>query len=126
MATLTQIIPLPTSVEMVEVLAAGRALCFAKELGFDHIILEGDSEIAIRAMNSESYSTTYFGHILSDIKALSPHFRKLVFRHICRQGNIVAHSLAMVACNFHPLYTWIEEVLVSSVDVCLAETLNTS
>jgi len=47
MATLTQIIPLPTSVEMVEVLAAGRALCFAKELGFDHIILEGDSEIAI-------------------------------------------------------------------------------
>ena len=51
MVALTQVIPLPTSVEMVEVLAAWRALIFAKELGFDHVILEGDFEIAIRAMN---------------------------------------------------------------------------
>ena len=47
MAALTQVIPLPTSMEMVEVLAARRALSFAQELGFDHIILEGDSDIAI-------------------------------------------------------------------------------
>ena len=126
MAALTQISPLPISVEMVEVLAARRALYFARELGFDHIVLEGDSEIAIQAMNSSSYSTTCFGHILSDIKALSPHFRELVFRHTCRQGNKVAHSLARAACNFPPLYTWIEEVLVSSVDVYLAETINIS
>ena len=47
MAALTQVTPLPTSMEMVEVLAARRALSFAQELGFDHIILEGDSDIAI-------------------------------------------------------------------------------
>ena len=47
MAGLTQVIPLATSVEIVEVLAVRRALIFAKELDFDHIILEGDSEIAI-------------------------------------------------------------------------------
>ena len=70
MAGLTQVIPLPTSVEMVEVLVARRALILAKELGLDHIILEGDSEIAIRAMKSEGYSATSFGHILSDIKVL--------------------------------------------------------
>ena len=52
MAALMQVIPLPTSVEIVEVLAARRALIFALELGFDQVILEGDSEIAIRAMNS--------------------------------------------------------------------------
>ena len=50
MAALTQVIPLPTSVEMVEVLAARRALSFAHELGFDHIILEGNSDIAIWAI----------------------------------------------------------------------------
>ncbi|XP_050241307.1 uncharacterized protein LOC126690228 [Quercus robur] len=38
MAALAQVIPLPTSVEMVEVLEARRALSFAQELGFDHII----------------------------------------------------------------------------------------
>ncbi|KAL0008924.1 hypothetical protein SO802_010426 [Lithocarpus litseifolius] len=75
MAALTQIIPLPASVEIVEVLAARRALIFAKELGFDHVILEGDSEIAIRAMKFEDYSAATFGHIISYIKALSSHFR---------------------------------------------------
>ena len=124
MAGLTQVIPLPTSVEMVEVLAAWRALIFAKELGFDHIILEGDSEIAIRAMKSEGYSATSFGHILSDIKVLSTHFRQLVFRHTRRQGNKVARSLARAACNFSPFYTWIEEVHVVSVVDYLAEIIN--
>ena len=94
MATLTEVIPLPTSVEMVEVLVARRALIFAKELDFDHVILEGDSEIAIRAMKREGYSATSFGHILFDIKVLSTHFKCLVFRHTHRQGNKVAHSLA--------------------------------
>lgn len=126
MAALTQIIPLPTLVEMVEVLATWQTLFFAKELGFDQVILEGDSETAIRAMKLETYSAACFGHILSNIKALSPHFRKLVFRHTCRQGNNVVHSLARAACNFYLLCTWIEEVPVSYVDIYLAETINTT
>ena len=69
---------------MVEVLVARRALILAKELGLDHIILEGDSEIAIRAMKSEDYSAAPFGHIISDIKALSSHFRSLIFHHTRR------------------------------------------
>ena len=121
MAALTQVIPLPTSVEMVEVLAARRALSFAHELGFDHIILEGNSDIAIWAMKGESFSAASFGHILADIKVLFSHFRHLVFRHTRRLGNKVAHSLARAACNFFPFCTWIEEVPVVSDVVYLAE-----
>ena len=51
MATLSQQIPLPTSVEMVEVLAARRALLFARELGFESLVVEGDLEIIIKAIN---------------------------------------------------------------------------
>ena len=40
MAAFSQQIPLPTSVEMVEVFAARRALVFAKELGFDRVVVE--------------------------------------------------------------------------------------
>ncbi|XP_050258927.1 uncharacterized protein LOC126703917 [Quercus robur] len=50
-AALTQQIPLPTSVEMVEVLAACRALWFAKELGFRRLIVEGDLEVIISSIN---------------------------------------------------------------------------
>ena len=124
MAALKQVIHLPTSVEMVEVLAAWRALFFAKELGFEKVILEGDSKIVVRAMKSDDFSVAPFGHIVFDIKSLSAHFRCLIFQHTCRQGNIVAHSLARAACNFPPFCTWMEEVPVSSYAMYLAKTIN--
>ena len=43
MAAFTQTIPLPTSIEMVEVLAARSALVLAKELCLNQVLLEGDS-----------------------------------------------------------------------------------
>ena len=124
MAVATQVIPLPTSVEMLEVLAARKALIFAIELGFDKVILEGDSEIAITAMKSDGYSAASFGHIIADIKALSTYFSCVIFQHTRRQGNMVAHSLARTACNFPPFCTWMEEVPLSSFAVYFAETLN--
>ncbi|KAK7820607.1 chlorophyll a-b binding protein 2.1 [Quercus suber] len=48
-------------------------------------------------IRNSSYSAACFGHILSDIKTLSPHFRELVFRHTHRQGNKVSHNLAWAA-----------------------------
>ena len=47
MAALSQQISLPTTVEMVEVLATRQAFCFAHELGFNKLVLEGDSESII-------------------------------------------------------------------------------
>ena len=72
-------------------------------------------------MKDESFFVASFGHILSDIKVLSTHFRHLVFRHTCRLGNKVAHNLARVACNFFPFCTWIKEVQVVSDVAYLAE-----
>ena len=127
MAALTQVIPLPISVEIVEVLAARRALIFALELGFDQVILEGDSEIAIRAMNSEDYMAAPFGHLIADIKALAPHFRSLVFCHTRRLGNKVAHSLAKEACNVSSSFcSWIEEVPVCTYADYYAEIINST
>ena len=70
MATLSQKIPLPTSVEMVEVLAARRALVFAKELGFNRVILEGDSANTITSINEGHMDHSALGHVLLDIKSL--------------------------------------------------------
>lgn len=75
MATLSQQIPLPTSVEMVEVLAARRALLFARELGFESLVDEGDSEIIIKAINGGgTMLLSEFGHILHDIHSLVSSF----------------------------------------------------
>lgn len=64
MAAFSQSIPLPTLVDMVEVLAARKAICFAQELNFAQVICEGDSEIIIKVLNSNNFSSSSFRHIL--------------------------------------------------------------
>ena len=67
MAPLSQKIPPPMSIIEVEVLAARRALKLAVELGFDYIILEGDSEILHKALLVEGRNFTPYGHLVQDI-----------------------------------------------------------
>ncbi|KAL0012819.1 hypothetical protein SO802_007927 [Lithocarpus litseifolius] len=110
MAAFTQPISLPTSVEMVEVLTARGALCFAKDLGFNKIIVEGDSEVIIKALNNSGLPSSSLGLILKDIKVLSSSLGKVLFSHTRRQGNRVAHGLARMTCNFAHFLSWMEDV----------------
>ena len=123
MAAFTQHIPLPTFVEMVEVLAARGALCFAKDLGFNKLIMEGDSEIIIKALSSNGFSASSFGHILQDIKSVSSSLGGVLFNHTRRQGNRVAHGLARMACNFVNFHSWMEDVPPGIIDVYVSEVI---
>ena len=65
MADLSQQIPSPASVEMVEVLAAHQALMFAKELRFDKVVVvEGDSETVVNAILGDYMENSYMGYVL--------------------------------------------------------------
>ncbi|XP_075670417.1 uncharacterized protein LOC142640223 [Castanea sativa] len=121
MAAFTQPIPLPTSVEMVEVLAARSALCFAKDLGFSKLIVEGDSKIAIHALTNDDLFSSSFGHIIKDIKRLSSTLENVIFSHTHRQGNRVAHGMARMACNFSLFQSWMEDVPPGVKAVYLSE-----
>ena len=113
---MTQQIPLPASVEMVEVLAARRALWFAMELGFDRLVVEGDSEVIINSIKEGNMSHSAFGHILQDITSLCSLFSFVSFQHIKRQGNGVAHKLARRAIT-NPLDVWMESIPPDTNDV---------
>ena len=123
MAAFTQHTPLPTSVEMVEVLAARGALCFAKDLGFNKVIVEGDSETIIKAINSNGFSASSFGHILQDIKSVSSSLAGVLFKHTRRHGNLVAHRLARMACKFANFHSWMEDVPPGIIDVYVSEVI---
>ena len=109
MAALSQQIPLPTSMEMVEVLAARRALVFAKELGFDRVVVEGDSANTITSINGGNMDLSAMGHVLLDIKSLISSFSLISIQHINREGNCVTHKLARQAANV-PFLVWMEFV----------------
>ena len=109
MAAFIQTIPLPTSVEMVEVLAVRSAIGLAQELSLNQVQVEGDSAIIIKALSKGGMGSSSFGHIIKDIISLSSALQCVSFCHTCRQGNRVAHSLARSACKFSSFQVWMEE-----------------
>jgi len=110
MAALSQQILLSKSVKMVKVLAAHRALLFARELGFKSLVIEGDLEIIIKAINGGgTMLLSEFGHISHDIHSLVSSFQSVSFQHVRRLGNCVAHRLARrPICN--SFLVWMESV----------------
>ena len=104
-------------------LAARNAICLARDLQFSRVILEGDSEVVIKALNSPYVPSSSIGHLIRDIKIISAAFIDVRFCHIRRQGNRVAHSLARQACNSSPYNVWMEDVPPDILSVYLADSV---
>ena len=90
---LSQKVRLLGSVDVVEALAACRAMRFARELSFHHMMIEGDSLQVIQADIDTQLVQTLYGHIIDEIRLLSLLFT-CSFLHVNRKGNILALALA--------------------------------
>ncbi|KAF5449887.1 hypothetical protein F2P56_030288 [Juglans regia] len=77
-----------------EALAALRAVQFCIELGLTNIILEGDSMIVVKAINGREDSWNSSSLICQDIKLLLEQVSPWSVKHVPRQVNVVAHTLA--------------------------------
>ena len=80
--------------DKVEALAALKAVTLACDLGFRKAILEGDSLGLIKALKSTEDCLSPTGLLVGDVKLVASSFEELVFSHVKRNGNKVAHSLA--------------------------------
>ena len=110
MASMSQQLPLPTTVAMVEALAARKAVEFALELGLTKVIIEGDSKVICRELQDPNLSLALHGHILPDVKCLSNALQFVRYSHVYRQRNNVAHALARRALSEPNLTIWMEDV----------------
>ncbi|XP_075664253.1 uncharacterized protein LOC142633879 [Castanea sativa] len=117
MVSLSQQIPLPSTVIEVEALAARRALILAQEIGFTRVVLEGDSQTLITALKTSSHTLAHFGHIAQDIRYLASSFSDVRYTHVRRQCNTVAHSLTRQAILSPFLQVWMEDVPPELADV---------
>ena len=115
LASMSQQVPLPTTVAQVEALAARRAVEFALEIGITNVVIEGDLESIYRELQDLSPSLALHGHLIQDAKILSNSFQLVNFSHVHREGNTVAHALARSAINRPNLTVWMEDV---PPDIC--------
>ncbi|XP_050280506.1 uncharacterized protein LOC126721501 [Quercus robur] len=81
----------------VEAIAACRAVEFGSEIGVDCAIVEGDSEVIVKALRNNDNGLTPFAPLINDVSLFSSLFSELSYSHIRRDGNKVAHSLAKLA-----------------------------
>ena len=73
-ATLSQKVHGTHTVEMIEALAAKRAIIFAKEVGVADLEFEGDAENVIRDLSSNDPIHTPYGLVLEDAIAMLQEF----------------------------------------------------
>ena len=109
-AALSKQIIKPPSVEILELLAARRAVTFTAESGHVQVICEGDSELVINSLRGPGMENSQGGHLILDIKSKSNSFLSIYFSHVGRQGNAVAHALAQRARQSFFPQIWLEYV----------------
>ena len=88
---------LPSTVDDVAAVACKKAISFALNLGLDNVVFEGDLEIVIKALNSDVWCLSSFGHLVDDAKALVLNFANSSFSHVKWTRNTVADTLAKLA-----------------------------
>ena len=109
-ATLSEIVPCPSSVLALEIIAARRAILFLQELNLHGSILEGDSESSILAIKNQCFHHPDVGHIIKDIMSLVGSLQYFSFSHTRRQCNALTHVLARRARFCFPISIWKESV----------------
>ena len=124
LASFSQKIPLAYKAEEIEALAALNALSFAFELGFRSTILKGDSLGLTQAMKLEEHSLSPTGLLTENAKMVANSFVRLLYSHIKRNNNGVAHSLVKNALCIPDFQVWMEDVplhIVSNLQLDVVE-----
>ena len=88
-----QLPPLYTTLE-IEPLAASTALEFALDMGFGQAVLETDSLVLANALINDSPYLSSDGLLIEDIRFQASSFNQLLYSHVKREDNKVAHNFA--------------------------------
>ena len=94
----------------VEAIAACRAVEFGSEIGVDCAIVEGDSEVLVKALRNTDNGLTPIAPLINDVSLFSSLYSELSYSHIKRDGNKVAHSLARLALITPGCTVWMKDV----------------
>ena len=116
---LSERIALPPLVEDVEALAGRRAISFAKEIGLQEVIFEGDAEIIINSLTTDGECMASFGHLIEDSTQLAASLRAFAFSHVKRKGNSVADKLAKLARGSLVPRIWLNDIHSDATNLVL-------
>ncbi|XP_012448836.1 uncharacterized protein LOC105772032 [Gossypium raimondii] len=101
---------------VAEARACEKALCFALDMGFRKVVLEGDSLKVIKKLNSNIVDRFVLSPISQHIQVLAGSFEEVTYLFVPREANKAAHELAMVGRNRKLPCFWVEEAPLSVIE----------
>ncbi|KAH1045809.1 hypothetical protein J1N35_036593 [Gossypium stocksii] len=72
-----------------------RAMLFAAEMGFRRLLLEGNSLMTIKRLNSVGEDKSLLRSIINSIRVFERHFENVSYLFVPRAVNRVAYTLAL-------------------------------
>lgn len=93
---------------VAEALAALQVVELSKEIGFNDIILKGDTLQIVNAVKAEGNNWSKFGHIIDGIKLGLCQLRSWRIKHVKRDANTTAHTIAHKAILCIINRVWLE------------------
>lgn len=110
MASTCNTIPGQFESDVMEALAARHALSIAIDAGLRCAVLKNDNLKLFYCLAKPRNDFTTFAINVKDILCLVSGCTSIVYSHVKRSGNKVAHHLAKINRMFGELRVWIEEV----------------
>ena len=108
-AAMSKKIQAPLGPLEVEAKAFEAGLQLARDMGYQDIILEGDSLILVRALYGLSWPPSTIDSMVVGMQLLCLDFRMVYVSHVRRQGSKPTHILAKYALSINDSVVWIEE-----------------
>ena len=116
--------PLVMGSEEAEIFACRRAVEFAVECGFLELVLEGDNQALIDALNKRKGLSSWLGHFLQDVLCMLDRLRWVQVVFVKRSANSVAHVLARYAKDLVEDIVWIEDSPPPVVEVLYFDSVS--
>ena len=104
-------ISLSQTVNEMEAMACRKAVQFAKDLGLQKVVIEGDSLVVINALSQGHGCLSSYGNVIDDILVLADDFQWCEFHHVKRICNVVADMLAKKAKDLLGVRVWLDDLL---------------
>lgn len=79
---------------LAETIAIQQGIDMAMELGFQNVIMESDCLGVLQDISSSSPCLATGGHVIDDIKCKVSFSSSIIFSHVLRTANTVAHDMS--------------------------------
>ncbi|KAF5454970.1 hypothetical protein F2P56_024595 [Juglans regia] len=96
--------------------ALRKAIELYSDLSLNKVILEGDAQIIVKAVNEPNEDLSFYGSIIEDLKLFLITCSNWTMQYTNRNTNVVAHNLAKADIQSNVEKIWVEEapVFISS------------